>query len=84
MVTAVYQFHTYYHMRRVLQRLQVPLPHGPSFNTSDNPYTSSKFFKICEDFGVPNDPMKDQDKKFYWTDQCGDGWPNDYIGLQIQ
>ena len=80
MVRAVYRFHIYYHVRRVLKRLQVPLPHESSFNAYDNPYTSSKFFKIYEDYGVPNDPMKYRDKKFYWTYQCGFGWPNDYIG----
>ena len=24
--------------------------------------------------------MKYQDEKFYWTYQCGIGWPNDYLG----
>ena len=24
--------------------------------------------------------MRYRDKKFYWTYQCGVGWPNDYIG----
>ena len=37
MISSVYQFHVYYHMRRVLKRLQVPLPHETSFNTADNP-----------------------------------------------
>ena len=41
---------------------------------------SSEFFKICEDYGVPNDPVKYWDEKFYWTYQCGVQWPNDYIG----
>ena len=80
MIRAVYRFHVYYHMRRVLKRLQVPLPHGPSFNAADNPYTSSEFFKICEDYRVPNDPMKYRDEKFYWTYQHGVRWPDDYIG----
>ena len=66
-------------MRRVLKRLQVPLPHESSFNTSDNPYMSSEFLKICEDYGVPNDPMKYRAEKFYWTYQQGVHWPNDYI-----
>ena len=66
-------------MRRVLKRLQVPLPHEFSFNASDNPFSKSEFFKICKDYGVPNDPMKYRDKKFYWTYQRGVGWPNDYI-----
>ena len=67
-------------MRRVLKRLQVPLPHESSFNTSDNPDTSSEFFKICEDYGVPNDAMWYRDEKFYWSYQRGIGWPNDYLG----
>ena len=58
MVRAVYRFHVNYHVRRVLKRLQVPLPHKASFNTSDNPYMSSECFKICEDYGVSNDPVK--------------------------
>ena len=80
MMRAVYRFHTYYHVRRVLKRLQVPLPHEASFNASDNPYTSSEFLKTCEDYGVPNDPMKYWDEKFYWTYQRGVCWSNDYIG----
>ena len=56
------------------------MPHESSFNAYDNPYTSSKFFKICEDYGTTNDPVKYRDEKFYWTYQCGISWPNDYIG----
>ena len=67
-------------MRRVLKRLQTPLPHETGFNASDNPYTESEFLKICEDYRVPNDPMKYLDKKFYWTYQPGVHWPDDYIG----
>ena len=80
MIRAVYRFHVYYYVRRVLKRLQVPLPHQTSFNAADNPYTSSEFLKMCEDYGVPNDPMKYRDEIFYWTYQHGVGWPNDYLG----
>ena len=41
---------------------------------------SSEVFKICEDYRVPNDPMKYQDEKFYWTYQHCVSWPDDYIG----
>ena len=81
MIRSVYRFHMYYHARRVLKRLQTPLPHETSFNAADNPYTESEFFKICEDYRVPNDPMKYRDEKFYWTYQHGVHWPDDYIGL---
>ena len=52
MIRAVYRFHVYYHVRRVLKRLQVPLPHETGFNAADNPYTVSEFFKICEVIGL--------------------------------
>ena len=48
--------------------------------SADNPYTESEFLKICEDYGVPKDPVRYRDEKFYWTYLCGIGWPNDYIG----
>ena len=67
-------------MRRVLKRLQVPLPHETGFNTADNPYTESEFLKICENYRVPNNPMKYQDEKFYWSYQHDIHWPDDYIG----
>ena len=56
------------------------MPHETSLNTADNPYTESECFKICEDYGVPNDPMRYRDEKFYWTYQQGVSWPDDYIG----
>ena len=56
------------------------MPHETGFNASDNPYTESEFLKICENYGVPNDPMRYRDEKFYWTYQCGISWPDDYIG----
>ena len=80
MIRSVYCFHVYYHVRRVLKKLQTPLPHETGFKAADNPYTESEFFKICEDYRVPNDPMRYRDKKFYWTYQRGIGWPDDYIG----
>ena len=39
MIRSVYHFHIYYHVRRVLKRLQTPLPHETGFNAADNPYT---------------------------------------------
>ena len=79
MIRLVYRFHVYYHVRRILKKLQTPLPHETGFNAADNPYTESEFFKICYDYGVPNHPMRYRDEKFYWTYQCGIGWPDDYL-----
>ena len=79
-IRSVYCFHVYYHVRRILKKLQVSLPHETGFNAVDNPYTESEFLKICEDYKVPSDPMRYRDKKFYRTYQHGVGWPDDYIG----
>ena len=80
MVKALYRFHVYYHVRRILKRVQVLLPHKTGFNAADNSYTNQAFFKICADYKVPNDPMRYRDEKFYWTYQGGIGWLDDYIG----
>ena len=56
------------------------MPDEAGFNAADNPYTKSEFFNICEDYRVPNDPMKYRDEKFYWSYQYGVHWPDDYIG----
>ena len=43
MIRSVYRFHVYYHVRRVLKKLQTPLPHETGFNVADNLYTESEF-----------------------------------------
>ena len=45
MIRAVYRFHVYYHVRRVLKRLQTPLPHESGFNASDILILSQNFSK---------------------------------------
>ena len=40
MVKALYRFHVCYDVRRVLRRLQVPLPHEAGFDAADNTYTN--------------------------------------------
>ena len=69
MVKLLYRFHMYYHVRRALKRLQVPLFHEAGFSPYYNPYTNEEFFTICEDYDVPHDPMRYRDEKFYWTYQ---------------
>ena len=46
MIRSVYLFHVYYHVRRILKKLQTPLPHEAGFNAADNPYTESDFLKL--------------------------------------
>ena len=48
----------YYHMRQVFKGLQVSLLHEAGFNAVGNPYTNDEFFRICEGYNVPHDPMR--------------------------
>ena len=56
MIRSIYRFHVYYHIRRILKILEIPLPYENSFNQYNNPYNHEKFIGICSEYGVSNDP----------------------------
>ena len=58
MIRSVYRFHVYYHVRRILKRLQVALPYQNGFSQFENPYSKEAFLEICSEYGVDSDPMK--------------------------
>ena len=64
MIRSDYRFHVFYHVGSILKKLQVPLPDETGFKAVDNPCTESEFLKICEDYRVPNDPMRNRDENF--------------------
>ena len=37
MIRSIYHFHVYYHIRRILKILEIPLPYENSFNQYNNP-----------------------------------------------
>ena len=37
MMRSIYRFHVYYHVRRILKKLEIPLPYENSFNQCNNP-----------------------------------------------
>ena len=38
MIRSIYRFHAYYHIRRILKMLEIPLSYENSFNQYNNPY----------------------------------------------
>ena len=48
----------YYHIRRILKIIEIPLPHENSFNQYNNPYNHEMFIKVCGEYGVSNDLIK--------------------------
>ena len=67
MIRKIYRFHVYYHIRRILKILEIPLPYENSFNQYNNPYNHEKFKGICSEYGVSNDLTKWRNQKYFST-----------------
>ena len=65
MIRSIYCLHGYYHIRRILKILEIPLPHENSFNQYNNPYNDEKFIGICSEYGVDNDLTKWRNQKYF-------------------
>ena len=68
MIRSVYRFHVYYQIRRILNRLEIPLPYENSFSKYNNPYNHERFIKICKEYGV-SDEKKDSCNLTKWRNQ---------------
>ena len=67
MIRSIYRFHVYYHIRRILKILEIPLPYENSFNQYNNPYNHEKFIGMCSEYGVSNDLTKWRNQKYFST-----------------
>ena len=67
MIRSTYRFHVYYHIRRILKILEIPLPYENSFNKYNNPYNHEKFIGICSEHGVSNDLTKWRNQNYFST-----------------
>ena len=67
MIRSIYRFHVYYHIRRILKILEIPLPYENSFNQYNNLYNHEKFIKNCGEYVVSNDLTKWRNQKYFST-----------------
>ena len=67
MTRSIYRFHVYYHIRRILKIIEIPLPYENSFNQYNDPYYHEKFIKICGEYGVNNDLTNWRNQKYFST-----------------
>ena len=67
MIRSIYRFHVYYHIRRILKILEIPLSYENSFNQYNNPYNHEKFMGVCSEYGVSNDLTKWRNQKYFST-----------------
>ena len=80
MIRSIYRFHVYYHIRRILKILEIPLPYENSFNQYSNPYNHEKFVGICSEYGVSNDLTKWRNQKYFSTWQSR-AWETNKPGM---
>ena len=67
MIRSIYRFHVYYHIRRILKILEIPLQYENSFNQYNNPYNHEKFIGICSEYGVSDDLTKWRNQNYFST-----------------
>ena len=67
MVRSIYRFHVYYHIRRILKIIEIPLPYENSFNQYNNPYNHEKYKDICKEYEVSKDLTKWRNQKYFST-----------------
>ena len=80
MIRSIYRFHIYYHIRRILKILEIPLPYENSFNQYNNPYNHEKYIHICSEYGVSNDLTKWRNQKYFSTWQSR-AWETNKPGM---
>ena len=69
LVKSVYRFHVLYHIRRILKRLQVPLPYQNGFNQYKNPFSQENYLELCFEYGVDSDYSQWRNQYFFSTFQ---------------
>ena len=80
MIRNIYRFHVYYHVRRIVKILEIPIPYENSFNQYNNPYNHEKFMGICSEYGVSNDLTKWRNQKYFSTWQSR-AWKTNKPGM---
>ena len=67
MVRSIYRFHVYYHIRRILKIIEIPLPYENSFNQYNSPYNHETFKSLCKGYDVSKDSTKWRNQKYFST-----------------
>ena len=68
LVRSVYRFHVYFHIRLILQKLGISLPHENGFSKVKNSYIQSTYYSLCDDYGVDPSETWMYGDWFYTTD----------------
>ena len=77
LVRALYRFHAYYHVRRILKRMLAPLPGEEGFDKYDNTFSLEEVRRIGDEYGVSTMRLGVFKNKYYF-DALGTGSQTTY------
>ena len=66
LVRALYRFHTYYHVRRILKRMLTPLPGEEGFDKFDNAFSLEEVRRIGNEYGCSTKFLGIFKNKYYF------------------
>ena len=66
LVNALYRFHTYYHVRRILKRMLAPLPGEEGFDKYNNAFSLEAIRRIGDEYGVSTKNLGIFKNKYYF------------------
>ena len=65
LVRAVYRFHVYFHVRLILHKLRISLPHEDGFSLVKNDYEDSTYYSAYDRYGIDPTETKMYGDWFY-------------------
>ena len=72
LVRALYRFHTYYHVRRILSRIRVPTPSQEGFDKYKNAFSLEEVRRVGNEYGCGTENLSIYRNQYYF-DQSGSG-----------
>ena len=66
LVRALYRFHVYYHVQRILKRMLTPLPGQEGFDKYDNSFSLEEVRRIRDEYGVTAKSLRIYENKYYF------------------
>ena len=68
-VNSILRFHVYYHIRRILHRLESPTPLEDGFDANNNNYSKGMFQQLCSEYGAnPKSLYKFESNSHSWSE----------------
>ena len=66
LVRALYRFHTYYHIRRILRRMLTPLPGTEGFDKYNNAFSLEQVRRIGDEYGCSTNSLGVYKNQYYF------------------